>query len=124
MKTKQVLVMRRDLNMRKGKLVAQGSHAAMAFLTEAIRNGKRLEEFSPEEKDWITGRFTKICVYVNSEEQLEQIAKKAEEEGLLVKRIIDSGLTEFKGEPTFTCIGIGPDNVEKIDKITGDLPLL
>lgn len=36
-KTKQVIVMRTDLNMRKGKMIAQGSHASIAFLT---RKGK------------------------------------------------------------------------------------
>ena len=36
MATKQVIVMRTDLNMRKGKMIAQGSHASLAFLT---RNG-------------------------------------------------------------------------------------
>ncbi len=38
--------------------------------------------------------------------------------------ITDAGRTEFHGEPTNTTLAIGPDYSEKIDKITGGLPLL
>lgn len=36
MNTKQVIVMRKDLNMRKGKMVAQGAHASMAVLLDMM----------------------------------------------------------------------------------------
>ena len=46
---KQVIVMRRDLNMRKGKMVAQGAHASMAVLLNAGRydDGEAMESFGP-----------------------------------------------------------------------------
>jgi PTH2 family peptidyl-tRNA hydrolase len=69
---KQVIVLRKDLNMRKGKMVAQGAHASMAAILKlAVREGNRLvipldERIEP----WLLGRFTKICVSVNSEAEL------------------------------------------------------
>lgn len=118
--TKQVIVMRRDLKMRRGKEIAQGSHASMAFIIQ------RLENFQPNlaEKDWLEGIFAKICVRVNSEEELMDIYEKAKEAGLEVHLITDAGKTEFHGEPTKTCLAIGPDYASKIDPITSGLSLL
>lgn len=52
------------------------------------------------------------------------IHDKAVEAGLEVHLITDSGKTEFHGEPTRTCLVIGPDDAERIDAITGKLQLL
>ena len=70
------------------------------------------------------GSFAKVCVRVNSEEELMDIHDKAKAAGLEVHLITDSGRTEFKGVPTKTCLAIGPDEAEKIDTITGELTLL
>lgn len=122
-KIKQVIVMRRDLKMRRGKEIAQGSHASMAFLT------RRLQEhitpvWTKAELDWLEGSFAKVCVRANSEEELLDIYEKAKEAGLEVHLITDSGRTEFHGVPTNTCLAIGPDHSSKIDPITGELTLL
>ena len=126
---KQVIVIRKDLKMRRGKEIAQGSHASIAFLTKRIRealgvmgNGVSIM-LSDVEKAWITGSFKKICCIVRSEEELLELHKKAEEAGLVSSLIQDSGATEFHGEPTNTCLAVGPDEDEKIDKITGHLDL-
>lgn len=74
--------------------------------------------------DWLQNSFKKICVRVNSEEELLSIYKKAQELNLEVHLITDSGLTEFNGIPTNTCLAIGPDLSEKIDLVTGHLELL
>jgi peptidyl-tRNA hydrolase len=66
-------------------------------------------------------KFTKICLGVSSLEELLEIEAKAKESGLVVKVIEDSGLTEFSGIPTITCLAIGPDYSSKIDPITRDL---
>ena len=117
---KQVIVIRKDLKMRRGKEIAQGSHASMAFLTNRL---KTTPEFSTEEWEWINGSFKKVCLQVDSEMDLLLIEKRAREAGLEVNLIQDSGLTEFNGVPTYTCLAIGPDYSEKIDKITMELKL-
>lgn len=119
--------MRKDLNMRKGKMVAQGSHASMKVFFDIMKKeSKSIYSFeaTKEMEEWIDGIFTKICVSVNSEIELLDIYNKAKEENIPCSLIQDSGLTEFKGIPTYTCCAIGPDNSEKINKITGNLQLL
>lgn len=123
---KQVIVLRKDLNMRKGKMVAQGSHASLAaILHRGVEIGGSL--CIPLDSDigpWLQGRFTKICVSVSSEAELQAIYDKAEEAGLPCAIIRDSGFTEFHGVPTLTAAAIGPGPVERVDAITGGLPLL
>jgi len=111
---KQVLIIRNDLNMRKGKMVAQGAHAsqgAMSLVAPA------------DLKQWCNEGCTKIVVYVKSLDELADVYHAAQEADLPRCMIEDAGRTEFK-EPTFTAVGIGPADAELIDKITGTLPLL
>lgn len=117
MSHKQVIVIRKDLNMRKGKMVAQGAHASLGAVLSVKRDDKRM-------KPWLEGSFTKICVYVESEEEIIELRNKAGVEGLINCLITDSGRTEFNGVPTITTLAIGPDTVENIDKVTKGLPLL
>lgn len=113
---KQVIILRKDLNMRKGKMIAQGCHACMKATLEHI-NDKRV-------KEWLNGPFTKIVVSVDSEEELIEIFRKACNDKLIASLITDAGRTEFNGIPTKTAVAIGPDKPELIDKITGHLKLL
>jgi len=123
---KQVIVIRKDLNMRKGKMVAQGAHASMAaILRLASREGDNLViPLDARIEPWLTGRFTKICVSVNSEAELLAIHEKAKANGLVTSLILDAGLTEFGGIPTHTAVAVGPDLAATVDLITGALPLL
>ena len=73
--------------------------------------------------DWFDAGVAKICVYVDGEEALLDIAAQGREAGFAVALIRDAGHTEFHGEPTFTCLAFEPLPAEKIDPITGDLPL-
>ena len=126
---KQVIVMRRTymdaegkkFKLRTGKMIAQACHASMIFMSEIITQKKTLTE---EQREWIFGSFAKICVYVETEDELKEIYYKAAKEGLTVRMVTDAGNTEFHGIPTQTCLAIGPNYSEEIDKITGDLPLL
>ena len=130
---KQVIVIRKDLKMRRGKEIAQGSHASCAFLVDGFKMGffSRLlflligkKVFSKAEQYWMfNGSFKKICVVVNSEEELLQIKYKAYDKGLTCKPIIDSGLTEFNGVPTLTCLAIGPHYDEDFVGVTDKLKL-
>jgi len=124
---KQVIVVRKDLNMRKGKLASQVAHASMKFLldnNEAERGDEIVIKLTPVEAMWLTGSFTKIVVGIDSEEALNNLVFKAEMEGIEVHTIVDSGRTEFNGIPTLTCAAFGPCESRVIDKITGNLKLM
>jgi peptidyl-tRNA hydrolase, PTH2 family len=117
---KQVIVMRNDLNMRKGKMIAQGAHASIMFLAASCLLNTGVHD---DAVPWLCQGMTKICVRVDSEAELLDIQKKATEAGLVVNPIVDAGLTEFAG-PTFTCLAIGPNKADAIDAVTGHLKLL
>jgi PTH2 family peptidyl-tRNA hydrolase len=127
---KQVIILRKDLNMRKGKMVAQGAHASMAAILhqgEAVTiEGRRffMIAMDSDMEDWLTGSFKKITVGCPDEESLKSLYAKAIERGLHASLILDSGLTEFGGVPTYTAVAIGPNKPELIDPLTGLLPLL
>ena len=74
--------------------------------------------------EWLRGSFTKICLYVESEEELDKLYCEAKAQALPVVMIEDNGWTEFGGKKTKTCIAIGPAEAEEIDKVTGKLKLL
>lgn len=125
---KQVIVVRKDLNMRKGKIAAQVAHASMgAVLNYRSYNDDCIEINLTENyalEQWINGLFTKICVSVDSEAELLEIYDNALTAQVNVKLITDAGLTEFNGVPTKTCLAIGPDYPEHIDFLTKHLKLL
>ena len=126
--TKQVIVMRKDLNMRRGKQIAQGCHASMKVILETQITRTNVGEIvlAPPQAtlEWLDGIFTKICVSVNSEAELDALYETARQLGIPCSMIVDSGLTEFNGVPTKTCIAIGPDYNERVDLVTKGLPLL
>jgi len=127
---KQVIVVRKDLNMGKGKVAAQVAHASLAVVLDEGRQGMKNGEIHFSYKagsamqQWLDQGFTKICVYVESEKDLDVIFANAKEAKLPCALITDSGKTEFNGVPTKTCVGIGPDYAVKIDVVTGHLKLL
>jgi PTH2 family peptidyl-tRNA hydrolase len=128
MSVKQVIVIRNDLNMSKGKMSAQAAHASMAFIlrgSEFVNEKLTTKKLHNAEEThiWQTEGQTKICVSVDSEKELDDIHKKALEAGLTVNIIVDSGLTEFNGAKTKTCLAIGPNYSKQINKITGNLKL-
>jgi PTH2 family peptidyl-tRNA hydrolase len=149
MPIKQVIVIRTrypdgkggTFKPRTGKLCAQGAHASMKVFFDRIQEQPKLAGF-PEFPDlqvlptqitilldqpmsrWVFGTFTKIVVGAPSEAVLVECYEKALAAGLPCAIIEDVGTTEFHGIPTKTAIAIGPDDAEKIDAITGDLPLL
>lgn len=144
----QTIVMRKSFptldgktkTIRTGKYCAQAAHASMAFLSNKWRegrtvgfgsistNGYSVEQvflpapLSEEEELWINTAFTKICLCVDTEEELMQVYESAVKASLNVHLIKDSGLTEFD-EPTYTALAIGPHYKSKIDVVTRDLRL-
>jgi peptidyl-tRNA hydrolase, PTH2 family len=114
---KQVIVVRSDLKMGKGKLAVQVAHAAVS----SAENTKRYR------KGWFDAWYSqsqaKICVKVDSERELRVLKGRLDEMGLPNSLIQDAGLTQL--EPgTTTCLGIGPLPSETADKYTGELKLL
>ena len=122
---KQVIVMRRDLNMRSGKMVAQGAHASLKVFLDRKHMTKwgMTIRLTKDMVEWITNAFTKVCLKAESEEQLLDIVEEARRAKLPCALITDAGKTEFNGIPTNTCCAIGPARSEEIDKITGHLKL-
>jgi peptidyl-tRNA hydrolase, PTH2 family len=125
---KQVIVMRKDLGMRKGKMIAQGAHASLKVVLDAGGLAPGAASFTvrldPAMAAWLGGRFTKVCVSVSSEAELDAIVARARAAGLPCALIVDAGATEFHGVPTKTCCAIGPAWADQVDAITGALPLL
>ena len=115
---KQVLVLRRDLNMRKGKMIAQGAHASQWALTASKAQNPEWAAL------WMENEFTKIVVSVNSERELLDLDIVLTGAGVPCALIQDLGHTEFHGEKTYTALGIGPAPSELIDPYTRHLPLL
>lgn len=120
-RVKQAIVIRRDLGMRRGKEIAQGAHASLAFLVKRALAADG--NFTPAELAWMQGGSAKICLQVASEAELLAVHERAREAGLTVELIRDSGKTEFGGVPTLTCLAIGPDSADRIDPVTRDLKL-
>lgn len=143
-KSKQMIVVRRDLKMRKGKIAAQAGHACVEATLMALAREGRLGEvrvatteegapswvFLDDEgteptplSNWFNAGVAKVCVYVDSEEELLDIATSGRGQGLICALIQDAGFTEFHGEPTYTCLAFEPLAPEQIDPLTGELPL-
>ena len=99
-KFKQVIVMRHDLKMRRGKQIAQGAHTSMSFFSRRMQQNESvsLSDFTDAQRAWIEGAFAKVCCRVDSEEELDEIFEKASSSGLEVHLITDSVKTEFHGE--------------------------
>lgn len=137
-KVKQVIVMRKDLGMRKGKACAQAAHASMKVLldrrgealTDSTSENKnksiyyKIGNFSDAEIEWIEGEFTKIVVGCEGKEPIRRLEKVANELGIPNAVIEDNGHTEFGGVKTVTCIALGPARSALLDDLTGGFKLL
>lgn len=134
-RVKQVIVIRKDLKMRTGKAIAQGSHASLGALLSMFNKNNypddRIKYSITFDKDsvldkWLNGIFTKICVYVNSEEELIELYNMIRDKSPQIPCVLieDAGLTEFHNVKTKTCIGVGPWWNDEIDEYTKNLPLL
>ena len=111
---KQVILVRDDLKLTKGKMSAQASHASV---------GAVLKSHKDDIARWQDQGMKKVILKVKDKEELYAYKQKAEDAGLIVSLITDAGHTHL--EPgTVTCLGIGPDKIEKIDKVTGKLSLI
>jgi len=109
---KQVILVRDDLKMDRGKLASQVAHASL----EAALKSNKL-------KEWKSKGTKKVILKVKDKEELLKYYKLAKQNELTNALIKDAGKTFFK-KPTITCLAIGPDKEEKIDKVTKELKML
>lgn len=123
MQTKQIIVMRADLEMDAGKVGAQTAHASFAFVSRQFRKGHNDQNIfiNDVEREWFENSFTKIVVWVYSEEELMEMYYKALDEGIMTHLVVDNGATVFNGVKTRTCVALGPDIPENLDPIVGHL---
>ncbi|MFH1439857.1 MAG: peptidyl-tRNA hydrolase Pth2 [Candidatus Woesearchaeota archaeon] len=119
MKLKQVILVRTDLKMSKGKIAAQCSHASVETVLKALKK-KDSEKLV---KEWRQEGMMKIVLKVASEKELYKYIQQAKDNNMITATITDAGHT-FVAPGTITCGCIGPDEIEKIDKITGELKVL
>lgn len=137
MKSKQVIIIRKDLNMRRGKQISQACHASFKvfldkcsddMIPDEIGGFIKSKTFKYEDgghwDNWLNGIFTKIVVSCNSEEELVELYEKAKNNNLPCSIIVDLGLTEFNNVPTKTAVAIGPSSEKDVNEITGHLKLL
>lgn len=110
---KQVIVIRNDLKMGKGKAIA---HACHASLDAAMMTDEKVLDA------WRKEGAKKIVVKVNSLKEIQDLEKKAKKEKIVHSMIKDAGLTQLK-KGTVTTLGIGPAKEKVVDKITGKLKL-
>ena len=111
---KQVIVLRKDLEMSLGKMCAQACHASIGSFEKTKKN--ILEKWKLEGQK-------KVVLGVNSRKDILALYKKAKEMKIPCFLVKDAGLTELK-PGTITALGIGPDIEEKINKVTGSIKLL
>ncbi len=124
---KQVIIIRRDLRMRRGKEIAQGAHASMEWLRKRIlpwgTRGAAIVDFSAYEKAWLEGDYRKVVCQVQTEEELLNLYQTCQEWAVEANLVYDLGATEFHGQRTLTALAIGPHLAEAIDPITSGLVL-
>ena len=114
---KQVIIIRKDLNMRKGKMCAQAAHASMKVFFDRMQRNHKLQliqyqlNVTREMQMWLDGKFTKIVVGCNLEEELVCLYQNAKAMKLPCAIIEDSGATEFK-QVCPECEGDGIMNYE------------
>ena len=110
---KQVIVVRNDLRMSRGKLATQVAHASFSSSQLASKRTKKWEKEGQK----------KVILRAKDTKELMQLRDKCKKLKIPFSLITDAGLTELPCG-TLTCLGIGPDEDSKIDKVTGSLPLL
>lgn len=111
---KQVILVRQDLKLPKGKLAVQCSHASSTALIKSHKD---------DIKKWQVGGMKKVVLRVKDLDELLKYKDQAEDLGLVTALIEDAGKTVV-APGTITCLGIGPDKEEKIDKVTGKLKMV
>ncbi len=111
---KQVIIVRQDLKLPKGKMAAQVAHASVRAVLNSDK--KKVQE-------WNDLGMAKIVLKTENEKTMLKLLQTAKDNNLKTAMITDAGKTVI-APGTKTCIAIGPDEEEKIDEITNSLKLI
>ena len=114
MEYKQVILVRKDIDMDKGKMSAQVAHASV----DAV-----LKSDNKIVTKWRSQGMKKSILKVKDKKELLMYMELAKKAKLKASLITDAGNTAFHGTSTTTCLAIGPDEESKIDCVTGSLKL-
>lgn len=120
-KPKLTIVLRTDLNMGTGKMIAQAGHA----IVQALRLDCEEEDGKRDEMivSWVAQGMKKVTLQVASEAELLALRDKANLAKVPITFVHDAGLTQVAAG-TVTCCAVGPDNDKRIERVTGSLKLL
>lgn len=121
---KQVIVVRKDLSMKKGQLAAHVAEASIKFLTdnnESVRGDELTIKLNPEEAIWLNEGFKKIVLGIDSKDALENLIFRAELDGIEVYPIVVQNPDEFNGDRTLVCASFGPASSQDLSKVIGKL---
>ena len=111
---KQTILIRADLKLPYGKACSQSAHASV----EAV-----LRSDKDKVKKWRSSGSAKIVLKVADKTELHKYNQLAKDSGLTTALITDAGKTVI-APGTETCVAIGPDDEDEIDKITSELKLV
>jgi PTH2 family peptidyl-tRNA hydrolase len=110
---KQVIILRKDLEMSTGKKCVQSCHACLGSYKKASKSVIN---------KWNSEGQKKVVLEIDSKEKILKLYEKAKEKNIACFLVQDAGLTQL--DPgTITALGLGPEDEKKIDKITGNLKL-
>lgn len=114
--TMQVIVIRRDLNMKRDKELEQEALAIVLCLNHRIREPGH--PFTNAVRRWLDEAYTRVCVRVDSQQELSDVYHRAWDGGVLADLCQDWLGAGYRDVPTTTCCAEGPDPAHRIDPIT------
>ncbi len=114
---KQVILVRTDLDMGKGKLAAQVAHASLLSYMEAVRDNKEIVD------QWLEAGQKKIVLKVDNDKIIKKLFEAFKFKKIPCALVNDAGLTQLP-PGTITTLGIGPWKKSEIDFFTSAMKLL
>ena len=118
---KQAIIIRKDLNLNKRDLASTVARASLKFIVEnneAVRGNQLLVSLSSEEQAWLTGSFSQDILGVTNRDQLDEILFRAEIMGIEAYPVFVPNGSE---NPDVTCIALGPDEPDVINRLIHSL---
>src|SRR5271157_4284978 len=98
---KQVIIVRLDIEMGRGKLAAQVAHASLMSYFEAEKADKAIA------REWLDSGEKKIVLKVPDASYLEKLFKAFKYKKVPCALVSDAGLTQLPPGTT-TALGVGP----------------